>query len=102
MTLTPEFVDEAFAQEVLAAVRAKKKGLRFDELRFESIEEGPCVQMQHEGPYDDEPAGFARMEAFAAGRGLCRACKTHREIYLSDARRTEPARLRTILRFGVA
>lgn len=101
MIRQPEFVTEAFAREVLAAVRAKKKGPRFDELRFELIEEGPCVQMLHEGPYDDEPASFARMESFAAERGLRRACKTHREIYLSDARRTEPARLRTILRFRV-
>jgi hypothetical protein len=59
------------------------------------------VQMLHLGPYDDEPASFARMEAYAAARGLVRRSKTHREIYLSDARRVEPAKLRTVLRFRV-
>ena len=57
--------------------------------------------MLHTGPYDDEPASFALMADFAAANGLERAGAGHREIYLNDAKRTEPAKLRTILRFSV-
>lgn len=104
MIRQPEFVTEDFTQSVLeglAAAKAKKNPL-ISRLRFQSIEEGPCVQMLHAGPYDDEAASFALMEAYAASRGRARGSKTHREIYLSDARRVEPAKLRTVLRFRLA
>ena len=41
------------------------------------------------------------MQAYCAEHGLRRASDSHREIYLSDARKTDPARLKTVLRFGV-
>jgi hypothetical protein len=103
MMRQPGFVSPEYARstlEELAQAKAKKNPL-IARLRFQVIEEGSCVQMLHLGPYDDEPASFARMEAYAAARGLVRRSKTHREIYLSDARRVEPAKLRTTLRFRV-
>ena len=57
--------------------------------------------MLHVGPYDDEPVSFNMMQAYCAEHGLRRASDSHREIYLSDARKTDPARLKTVLRFGV-
>ncbi|MCK7514791.1 MAG: GyrI-like domain-containing protein [Desulfobacterales bacterium] len=57
--------------------------------------------MMHIGPYDAEPASFARMEEFCAARGLTRVSKVHREIYMSDPRKTAPEKLRTVLRFKV-
>ena len=63
--------------------------------------DGLCVQMLHVGPYDDEPVSFNMMQAYCAEHGLRRASDSHREIYLSDARKTDPARLKTVLRFGV-
>ena len=59
------------------------------------------MQMLHVGPYDDEPISFNMMQAYCAEHGLRRASDSHREIYLSDARKTDPARLKTVLRFGV-
>jgi len=103
MMRQPDFVSPDYARstlEELARAKAKKNPL-ITRLRFLVEEEGPCVQMLHIGSYDEEPASFARMEAFAAGRGLVRRSKIHREIYLSDARRVEPAKLRTVLRFRV-
>jgi hypothetical protein len=103
MMRQPDFVRPEYARstlEELAQAKAKKNPL-ITRLRFQVIEEGSCVQMLHLGPYDDEPASFARMEAYAAARGLVRRSKTHREIYLSDARRVESAKLRTTLRFRV-
>ncbi len=62
--------------------------------------ETDVVQKLHVGPYEDEPETVAEMRAFAEQQGLAFAGR-HHEIYLSDPRRVEPARLRTILRMPV-
>ena len=67
----------------------------------ERINDGTCVQMLHLGSYDEEPESFERMEDFARQLKLVRTSKVHREIYLNDARKVEPARLKTVLRFTV-
>ncbi|HRZ96394.1 MAG TPA: GyrI-like domain-containing protein [Paludibacter sp.] len=101
MIRQPEFVTPEFAAEVIQRVSKKKPHPLLAEVKFETLTEGDCVQMLHTGSYDDEPASFARMEAFAVANGLKRQSKIHREIYLSDARKTAPEKLRTILRFLV-
>jgi hypothetical protein len=101
MIRQPDFVTEEYARSVLEWVRAKKPLPRLEDARFEIFEEGRCVQMTHIGPYDAEPASFARMEAFCEARGLKRLSKVHREIYMSDPRKTAPEKLRTVLRFKV-
>lgn len=58
-------------------------------------------QMMHMDSFDDEPESFARMEAYCSEHGYIRTSKIHREIYLSDPRRTEEAKLKTVLRFPV-
>ena len=61
-----------------------------------------CVQTLHVGSFDDEAPVLARMhDEVIPGLGL-RMTGRHHEIYLSDARRTAPERLRTILRQPVA
>lgn len=55
----------------------------------------------HIGSFDDELKSFARMEEFCKERGFIRTSKIHREIYLSDPRKTESEKLRTVLRFPV-
>jgi hypothetical protein len=57
--------------------------------------------MLHNGSYDSEPASFDKMKLFAADRKLKRTSNKHREIYLSDARKTTPEKLKTTLRFKV-
>lgn len=99
MIRQPDFVTPYFAQSILNHVAAKKPHPLLSEVQFESITEGPCVQMLHTGSYDSEPASFAAMEAFAEAEGLVRSSKLHREIYLSDARRVAPEKLKTVLRF---
>ena len=65
---------------------------------FATLEEGLCVQTLHLGAFDDEGPTLARMhDEFIPAQGL-RMTGRHHEIYLSDPRRTEPAKLRTILR----
>lgn len=101
MIRQPEFVTPEFAAEVIERVAKKKPHPLLSNVNFETITEGNCVQMLHTGSFDDEPASFARMEAYAESNGLNRKSKIHREIYLSDARKTTPEKLKTILRFTV-
>lgn len=67
-------------------------------VRLDSYAEGTCVQILHIGPYDAEAPVLARLhDQYLPDHGLTFNGR-HHEIYLSDARRTAPARLRTILR----
>jgi hypothetical protein len=57
-----------------------------------------CVQILHIGPYDDETATLDRLHNhYLPDNGLA-FNGDHHEIYLSDARRIAPAKLRTVLR----
>lgn len=98
MILTPDWIGREAFEEALAAVRAKKAPPRIDDVRLETLEEGLCVQTLHLGPYDDEGPVLERMhDEIIPGEGL-RRTGIHHEVYFSDARRTAPARLRTLLR----
>jgi len=101
MIRQPDFVTNAYASDVIEQVKKKKPHSLLDKVRFETIDEENCVQLLHLGSYDNEAQSFATMEAFAESEGLVRKYKTHREIYLSDARKTVTEKLKTILRFQV-
>lgn len=94
--ITIDVVDEA-------RVAAHKKQLPgLGRIRFERYTEGRSVQILHLGPYDDEGPTLARLhDEFLPANGLVPTGR-HHEIYLSDARKTEPAKLKTILRQPVA
>lgn len=57
--------------------------------------------MLHVGPFDDEPGSFEKMRQFCAANGYGRNSMLHREIYLSDPRKTAPDKLKTVLRFSI-
>jgi hypothetical protein len=99
MIRQPDFVTPDYALQTLERVKKSKPHPLLDTVLFESIQDGPCVQMLHVGSYDNEPENFRLMEAFASDNGWKRASKIHREIYLSDARKTDPKKLKTVLRF---
>lgn len=101
MIRQPDFVDTDFFQHVINIVKAKKPYPLLEKLKFETITDGKSIQMLHIGPYDDEPASFERMEAYAQEIGVERESKIHREIYLSDFRKTALEKLKTVLRFKV-
>ncbi len=102
MIRQPDFVTPEVFPAILAHA-ARKKDLRLlEHVRLVKLEEGHCVQMTHVGSYDDEPASFTAMQAFCAARGLRRREHRHREIYMSDPRRTSPDLTRTVLRWTVA
>lgn len=101
MIRQPSFVTTDLAQKVIEKVKKKKPHPLLEQVTFGSLEEGTCVQMLHLGSYDNEAASFALMDEFCETHDLLRLCPTHREIYLSDARKTAPKRLKTVLRYRV-
>jgi hypothetical protein len=90
--ITSEIVDDART----AAARKQLPALGL--VRFERHTEGSSAQILHVGSYDDEGPVLERLhETFLPAHGLAPVGR-HHEIYLSDSRRTEPAKWRTILR----
>ena len=96
----PDFVTEDdFRWAVDEA--AKKKKQDFSKVEFLTVEEGLCVQCMHVGPYDDEPATVSLMHAFMEQQGYVLDItdkRLHHEIYLSDARKVSPEKLKTVSR----
>jgi hypothetical protein len=97
LMMQPDHISEAMYQEGLAQLRQKKPSPALDKLRFETFHEGLSVQTMHIGPYADEPATIQRMHDFARENGYLLRGK-HHEIYLGDPRRSDPAKLKTVLR----
>lgn len=99
----PDFISEDdFNWAVESAERKKKTDL--SAVEFFRYNEGLCVQCMHLGPYDNEVATVAAMYEYAGSLGYCvdiTAERYHHEIYLSDARRTAPEKLRTVIRHPI-
>jgi len=94
----PDWITEDRIDQAKQTALAKKGLPAIADVRRECLTEGTSAQLLHIGPYDDEGPVLARLHGeYLAGNGL-RMTGQHHEIYLSDPRRTEPARLRTVLR----
>lgn len=98
---TPDFVSEADLVPARKKLLAKGDNDEVEKVKLVQLTEGQCVQYLHVGPYQNEGASYDLMTAFAAGKGLKPAGAPH-EIYISDPRRVEPEKLKTILRLPVA
>jgi len=102
MIMQPEVITREIFEEGLAQVR-KKRGDNetLSKLRLDFFEEGLCAQVMHIGPYAAAPATMERMQEFMKENGY-RDCVglggKHHEIYLSDPRKADPAKLKTVLR----
>ena len=101
MIRTPDFVARGELEQAVAVLAKRGKSASVKEVRLETIAEGQCVQMLHVGPYDREGDTIAIMQAHAEKHGF-RFQGRHHEIYLSDPRRVEAERLKTILREPLA
>ena len=97
---TPSVVKKKDLAASRKTLNERGKGECTDLVDLESFSEGKCVQMLHVGPYDTEYETLAVMKEYAESEGLEFHGK-HHEIYLSDPRRVEPERLKTILRMPV-
>jgi hypothetical protein len=99
----PDFVtQDDFRWAVTEATHKKKTD--FSKAEFIRYDEGLCVQCLHIGPYDEEPATVALMHRYMEEQGYVLDItdqRLHHEIYLSDARRTAPEKLRTVIRHPI-
>jgi len=97
----PADVRDAEVAEAIRAATSKRGGklegsAEAGRVGLERIPAARMGRILHVGPYADEPASFARIRAALAAAGLVPG-NAHLEVYLSDPRRTAPARLRTVL-----
>lgn len=97
---TPEFVEEDELASAVEKLIGRGKSPTVRNVCLETFDEGTCVQMLHVGPYDRERETIEVMESYMSENGLARD-GLHHEVYLSDPRRVDPERLRTIIRLPV-
>ena len=99
----PDFVTKADFDWAVAEATQKKK-TDFSQVEFFSYDEGECVQCMHIGSYDNEPATVAMMHDFAEQNGYevdITETRYHHEIYLSDPRRCDVSKLKTVVRHPI-
>jgi hypothetical protein len=97
MIMQPEFVGAAMVRDTVAEVGKKKDLPALGLLRFEKFAEGKSAQILHVGPFSAEGPTIAKVHAFIASLGGKRSGK-HHEIYLTDIRKADPAKWRTVIR----
>jgi len=96
MILQPAFVSDKVIEAALVNAGKKKELPSLSKLRQEELSEGSCAQILHVGPFSEEGPTIAKLHEFISARGG-RTGK-HHEIYLSDIRRAQPEKWKTILR----
>ncbi|QXP83918.1 GyrI-like domain-containing protein [Methylococcus sp. ANG] len=96
MILQPPFVGRETVDDAIAEVAKKKKPPAISRLRLETLTEGRCAQILHVGPFSAEGPTIEKLHGFIDANG--EKAGKHHEIYLSDIRRAEPAKWRTIIR----
>ena len=101
MNMLPEWITREHLDAAREMVAQKGGAAALDAVRLERLDEGLSVQTLHIGSYDDEAPVLDAMHEFIPAHRLQMSGK-HHEIYLSDARRTSPDKLKTILRQPVA
>lgn len=99
----PDFISDKDVEWAKTTAEQKKK-IDCSKVKVFGYDEGECVQIMHIGSYDDEPASVAKMHEFAETEGYKSDFgeRLHHEIYLSDPRRCEPSKLKTVIRHPVA
>jgi len=101
MIRQPDFVTQEIVNKAFENVRKKKPHPLLDDVTFATMEDGLSVQTMHIGSYDNESQSFEKMKKFIKENNLEITTLRHREIYISDARKTEKSKLKTVLRYMV-
>ncbi|MCG8377809.1 MAG: GyrI-like domain-containing protein [Chlorobiales bacterium] len=97
MIMQPEFISQAMVEGAIKQVRAKKNPVSLSQLRFALFEEGGAAQIMHVGPFSEEGPTIEKVHTLIEESGKVRRGK-HHEIYLSDIRRADPAKWKTVIR----
>ncbi|WP_337101534.1 GyrI-like domain-containing protein [Paenibacillus sp. YIM B09110] len=101
MIRQPDFLTEELFNKLVDQTNKKKPMPLLNDVVYGEMTDSLSCQMMHIGRYADEPASFAKMEAYCNEHGYERSALIHREIYISDPRKTDAAKLKTVLRFNV-
>ncbi|RZU65314.1 hypothetical protein EV379_1644 [Microterricola gilva] len=98
MIIQPEWITAEMVDAAIVTLRAKRPLAAIEKVRLMTLNEGGCVQILHIGSYDDEAPTLDRLHHEYLPAHNLDFNGDHHEIYLSDARRTDPAKLKTVLR----
>ena len=96
MIMQPEFVTNAMIDTAIEEIRKKKNPAAISKLRFESLSEGKCAQILHIGPFSEEGPTVEKVHQYIDSKS--KRTGKHHEIYLSDIRRADPAKWKTVIR----
>ncbi len=98
----PEVVDSSHYFKAVSNAKQKKPELIsiLEQVKFELINEGDCVQILHLGSYEEETPNILKMINYIQENGW-KITNYHKEIYLTDPRKTATEKLKTILRYQV-
>ncbi len=94
----PEWITEPMVQAALTTALEKKKLPAIGQIRRLVLEEGWCAQVLHIGPYDEEAPVLAELHGAFFTEHRLTFNGLHHEVYLGDPRRTDPSKLKTVLR----
>lgn len=104
MIRQPEFVTQEVYLNTRDEIAKKKPEIDITKVRFETLEEGLCVQIMHNGPYNQEQSSIDQILQYIEENNLqvdFESGRRHHEIYLSDPRRCKPENLKTVIRYPV-
>lgn len=97
MIMQPDFVTTEMIEEARSKAAEKKDIPALSKVRFESFKEGKAAQIMHIGPFSEEHDNIMRLHDKIAEIGGKLSGK-HHEIYLSDFRKVDPQKMKTVLR----
>lgn len=100
MIMQPSFVTSEIVECAISDVTKKKNPSGIARVRLEPFSEGRCAQIMHIGPFSAEGPTIEKVYRFIASRG--RRTGKHHEIYLSDIRKVDPSKWKTIIRQPMA
>lgn len=98
MIMQPDWITQDMFKSAIEAVKEKSPQLKFNEIRLGWLEEGKCVQTLHVGSFDSEAAILDELHNSFIPFNNLKMVQKHHEIYLSDSRKVQSDKLKTILR----
>ena len=103
MIRLPDFVSPDDVEWVKQAA-SMEEGVECSAVEFMPLDEGLCVQMMHIGSYDSEPETVRLMNDYLKTEGYekdINDVRRHHEIYLSDPRKTDTSKMKTVIRHPI-
>ncbi|MBI5592349.1 MAG: GyrI-like domain-containing protein [Deltaproteobacteria bacterium] len=97
MIMQPDVITGEMVAAAISEVRKKKNPAALANVRFVAWPEGVCAQIMHIGPFTEEGPAVAKVHRFIDACG-CKRIGKHHEIYLSDIRKADPGKWKTVIR----